>query len=398
MSSPIEKRTADAARSGPSIAVRTGEGSAVPALQAEPLDTATPSRSSAAQSSSPRQPGQERFVTWGARSPVPVADRRGAGRAPDLDERGLEAIAERGERCVPGRTADRAPRGHGEAGRRERVLRPGPQPALLGASEQDGPEPDARPDREGADPLRPADLVGRDRREICTGPRLRRKASHGLDGVHMEARPAGVDDRRRLGDRLDDARLVVHRLEAHEPYGRDGGRSIHGGSDRLRRDPAGRLGIDPPDVHAAAGERLGGAGHRRVLDPRDDERPGSLVERVAEREVVGLSAARGEDHVARVEARQPGDRLPRLLDEGARPTPGSVDARGVGPGHLGRGLHRRQDLGVRRRRRVPVEVDGASGRVHQMDDEGSVGGDEGGPSRPGELPSSWKGARRATVR
>src|SRR4051812_25520019 len=53
VSSPREARTAELARASPSMAISTGEGSAVPALQAEPLETATPSRSSAAQSSSP---------------------------------------------------------------------------------------------------------------------------------------------------------------------------------------------------------------------------------------------------------------------------------------------------------------------------------------------------------
>ena len=60
---PIEILTAPRARSGPCIAVTTGDGAAVPAEQAEPLAIATPKRASAAHNSAARQLGHERLLT-----------------------------------------------------------------------------------------------------------------------------------------------------------------------------------------------------------------------------------------------------------------------------------------------------------------------------------------------
>ena len=57
----------DAASRSPSIAASTGDGSTVPALHAAPLDTLTPSRSSAATSSAPDHPGHTSIETCGAR-------------------------------------------------------------------------------------------------------------------------------------------------------------------------------------------------------------------------------------------------------------------------------------------------------------------------------------------
>ena len=67
VSSPSEKRTDRAARSASNMAVMTGDGSMVPALHALPLETLTPSRSSAATSSGPCHRENATFVTWGAR-------------------------------------------------------------------------------------------------------------------------------------------------------------------------------------------------------------------------------------------------------------------------------------------------------------------------------------------
>ncbi len=63
VASPSDSRIAARARSRPSIASMTGDGSAVPALHALPLDTLTPSRSSAATSSGPRHVEKETFST-----------------------------------------------------------------------------------------------------------------------------------------------------------------------------------------------------------------------------------------------------------------------------------------------------------------------------------------------
>ena len=59
----------------------------------------------------------------------------------------------------------------------------------------------------------------------------------------------------------------------------------------------------------------------------------------------------------RLAARAAAHQMARLLDEITRPPSGTVDAGGVCPGSVERGSHRRDDVRMRRRRRVPVEVD-----------------------------------------
>ena len=137
VSSPSDTRTALRARASPSIAVTTGDGSLVPALHALPLETLTPSRSSAATSSAPRQPSNEMFVTCGARAASAARSRAvHAGGGGEREERALERVTPRGERGVACGRALRVPRRHREPRRRDRVHRPRAQPSLLRAAEE----------------------------------------------------------------------------------------------------------------------------------------------------------------------------------------------------------------------------------------------------------------------
>jgi hypothetical protein len=170
-----------------------------------------------------------------------------------------------------------------------------------------------------------------------------------------------VRDVRHLGHRLQDARLVIRRLKRHEPHRRPPRRALDRACHGRRVDATRRLGLDPFDGHASIRQVQRDLQHGRVLDAARDEGALSVGERVREREVVGLGAARGEHHVARVHPRERGHRVARGLDERARAASGAVNRGWIRPGLLGRVAHGRKDIGVWRRRRVPIEVDGRAG-------------------------------------
>ncbi len=103
-----------------------------------------------------------------------------------------------------------------------------------------------------------------------------------------------------------------------------------------------------------------------VLD-RADQQPDPArvgvttgVEEALDREVVGLGATGGEQHLGGPRAQRLGDRLAGLLDHPARTTAGGVQRGGVAHDrHLGR--HRLDHLRQHGRGGRVVEVDGGSG-------------------------------------
>ena len=161
-----------------------------------------------------------------------------------------------------------------------------------------------------------------------------------------------------LGHRLEDARLVVHRLERDETHGLARERELR----IVEIDRTVRRHTQPHDAGKPFGlERLGDPRDGGVLHAARDERrgPGGLdrIERRAEREVVGLGPARGEDDVARVDLRERSHRLASVFDAGPGGATVRMDAGRVAPGVRGRGGHGDDRLGQGRGGRVPVEVD-----------------------------------------
>src|SRR5207244_9081144 len=95
-------------------------------------------------------------------------------------------------------------------GRPGEVVGCGPASSLLAATAEQRHHVDLAGYDEGADPRRAADLVRRQCDEV--GPdrsRIEGKLAGRLDRVAMEQRPVSPSNRGDIGDRLDDAGLVV---------------------------------------------------------------------------------------------------------------------------------------------------------------------------------------------
>ena len=127
--------------------------------------------------------------------------------------------------------------------------------------------------------------------------------------------------------------------------------------------PRGR-GAEPDDVDAARGEHLGGAGHRRVLEPARHAGPREdgfvrACERAGEGEVVGFGSPRREDDVARREANQIGQGFARPFDDRLGRAPHAMKAGGIAPRRSGGLGHGRGHVRMKRGGGVPIEVDGA---------------------------------------
>ena len=200
---------------------------------------------------------------------------------------------------------------------------------------------------ESADARRAAQLVRRERDEIGVeaGAVDLSARLHGI-GKHGEAmRPCR---RRRLGQGLEDAGLVVGRLQRKQ--GRTGlaagvvqrrGEGIHvEAAIRARRV------LDDPGRGCERGSEHGG-----MLQPRQVDRPAmSLQHRVA-----GLRRAAREHDVGGLCADQRGDLFARRLDQGARAPAIRMHGRRIAE-HIERREHCSPRLGAQRRRGVVVEV------------------------------------------
>ena len=361
VSSPNEKRTLELAASASPIASRTADGSAVPALHALPAETDTPSRSRAATSSGPFQPGKATFVTWGIRGGAAAVDagaRRPSRRRPSSrrSRKGPTACHRDGadRACRAAAASPAAATGSVVPGRTPRSWLPPRSTAAM-----------ATP---GFAIRAPIDFRSADLRACPRGSACRRRTPpspvrpNAWTASTCTQRPVRRARRRdRLADRkLDDARLGVHRLHRDEPHAPLAERPC----EVLEIEHAVGAHADPP--HAGAPfplEALRDPRHGRVLEPARDQEPRRGRERGAQRHVVRLGPSGREDDVPRIAPGQARDRLARAsLDLGARRASGGVHARRIAPRAPGGTRHRLDDLRKRRRRGVPVEIDATHAR------------------------------------
>ena len=244
---------------------------------------------------------------------------------------------------------------------RGHVLRAGPPPALVVAAVLDGHHARALPDVERADALRPVDLVRRHRHERDPGlPERHGELAERLDAVDVERDAPLGRDAADLLDRHERAALAVRGLDRDQ--------------DRVRAERAAHvvrvhqpLAVHRQVRHGVTGllQRLAGPEDGVVLDlGRDHVAAGPRARHALDGQVVGLGAARGEDDLLRRDPEEARDALARRVDPVARLPPEAVDARSVAEALREVGQHRRQDVGVDRRRGVVIEIDASHDVPH----------------------------------
>ena len=153
----------------------------------------------------------------------------------------------------------------------------------------------------------------------------------GLDrvGVEHRLRRPGPHDLGDLGERLDDAGLVVH-----EHHRDDRGAVVEGAGERVEVDRASAVRGDPRDAESLALEAVARAEHRLVLDGGGDDAVGAAPlpggpRRALDREIVGLAPAAGEHDLAGLAAADLGHVLPGGLERRLRRPRGRVHPRRV---------------------------------------------------------------------
>ena len=209
-----------------------------------------------------------------------------------------------------------------------------------------------------ADALRAADLVRRKRQQIGAQIALiSQRNSSRAPGPHRHAggRPPHAPGRRPR-DRLKDAGLVVGEHQ------RDQRRGLPGARERLRqrRQIDARRRAVTATCSTMRGRKPPARQHRRMLDRRDQQPVAGRAagpDRRRQRQHVGLGAARGEHHIARLGADQRRD-LPRAPPRpgGARRGPSACTEDGL-PTRSSAASHGGARLRAQRRGRIPVEID-----------------------------------------
>ena len=162
---PRLSRTAPCARSGPTpMAASTWDGWTLPDEQAEPDDTAIPSRSKPITAVSAFSPGTVNSVVFGSRG----TSSREHDHARGLLQAGLEPVAQALHAVgVAFQGGHGGPRGSAKARNARDILGSGPAAQLLSAAAQQRLQPlHALGQHQRADALGTADLVRRQRHQI----------------------------------------------------------------------------------------------------------------------------------------------------------------------------------------------------------------------------------------
>ena len=192
------------------------------------------------------------------------------------------------------------------------------------------------------------------------GTDVERHLADRLCAIAVEQGARGAADRADLGERLDNADLVVDRHDRD----RDGA-LIDQRCERGEVDQAAVVDRRPGEHEALALEALAGFDDAFVLGRHADDLVALALVDVAleiggalERQVVRFGRARGEDDLARLGADQRGDLGARRLDRvGRLGAEGVAHRMGIAELLCEVGQHAVDDARVGRRRRLIVEID-----------------------------------------
>ncbi len=274
--------------------------------QAEPEWTAMPARSNPMSTGSASTPCTPRHTSWGslasALGPTTVTPSTTSAAPTRVVICWRAAAASVASAPVLSAGQRRRRRPEGEQGRER--LEPGPAPAFLFPSHEEGFEPAPTPHDQRTGTGHPTELVRADADQVgVERSEVRRDVPAGGGGVHVDGDaglPAQCDN---LVHGLERPDLVVAPLAVHQRRAREGW--------RVQALPQ-RLDLEPPrtvDADVLGGRQARrGVPDRRVLHRRAEHgHPRGRPRRTPDGGVDGLGRPRGEDHLASGDADELGD-------------------------------------------------------------------------------------------
>jgi hypothetical protein len=247
--------------------------------------------------------------------------------------------------------------GNAETGDRRNVQGARTQAALLSSAVQLGFEWSVSFDEESTHTLRPAELVGRERRQIGLS-RVDVNGDVAEDlyrvAVHEYIFIGGPHGSCNGGDVLDGSDLVVDGHHRNQDRVR-----TNGAGDRFRIDQT--IGADGNlrYLEPLLFERASSIEYGMVLEGRDHNVvavPPELLGGPLDGQVVRLGPPAGEDHFSRTGSNSRGDLLPGVLHYLASPPPVGVHGGGVAEVALEDREHRLSHLRQHRSRRGIVQI------------------------------------------
>ena len=134
-------------------------------------------------------------------------------RLAEVVEASLERVTQNGQRGVASRSLLGLTDRHSEPGTGSAILGAGTHASFLSASAQDGNQPQTGPHGERANALGAPNLVSGDCDQVRPLPRASVDLPERLHRVDVQQGPDAMGELGDVGDRLEDPRLVVDRLE-----------------------------------------------------------------------------------------------------------------------------------------------------------------------------------------
>ncbi len=288
------------------MAASTWDFATLPEEQAEPDETAMPSRSKAMSSVSALMPGCREASGVRQTLGIPAKDRgiRKFRLKPIAQSADIEALF--GSR-------------RGKTGNRRNILGAGPRRSSWPPPMHQRCHGEAVADDQRARPHRPAELVGRNAHQIdAEHAEIDRNLAKACTASVCTSAPWAVRQGHDFAKRLNDARLIVGEHDTDQRLG--AGQQL---GQRIEIDDA--LGRNRNDFDRLA-RRLRRFDHRGMLDGRNQE---ALNGSALERQIVGLAAAAGENDHGRDDAQCPGDRFAGIVEKLARRAALAMDRGGV---------------------------------------------------------------------
>ena len=236
------------------------------------------------------------------------------------------------------------------------------------AAEKERLQQRSPPDIQRADALRAMHLVARQGQQGAADfPDVQRHLAGGLHRIGVERNAGLLRNLRDLGDRLQDARLIVREHDGDEPRLRR-----NSCANVFRQNATGRVRLQPGNARTALFQAQRGIHDGVVLDGAGDDvdlshwhAVGNMAAKDSEDgEIIALRSSTGEDDLGRPAIQEAGNGFTGAFDRGAGLLPVAMHAAGVAELLFHGGAHGFPHLRQQRRGGVGVHVNAVHGCLH----------------------------------